>query len=352
MSTVDSKRISHDKYDENALTVNLMLKPLQTFLNKKEVTEVTVNQEKEVWVKGFGDWKQEKVEELDTAHLNSLITAVYAYNNIRELSIGSLLMPDGSRCQIVRFPATVDGQISFTIRKHSSIAFTLEELAESGAFSDWVDVSFNQKFDVSDKTFINLTDKDKELLKLKSELNIVDFLTKSVLFHKNIVIAGKTGSGKTTFAKALITKIPTNERIITIEDVHELHLPNHPNHLHMMFGAGKGRVSAFDALMACMRLSPDRILLAELRGSETWEYLMSLNTGHPGGITTVHANGAVHTFDRISGLVKSSEVGRTIDLEAIKLILYSTIDIVLYFENRKLKEVFFDPIHVKQTLGF
>lgn len=78
---------------------------------------------------------------------------------------------------------------------------------------------------------------------------------------------------------------------------------------------------------------------------------MSLNTGHPGGITTVHANGAVHTFDRIASLVKSSEVGRTIDLEAIKMVLYTTIDVVLYFDRRKLKEVFYDPIYVKEKLN-
>lgn len=340
--------IIDDLLDENALTVDLLLKPLRPFLDREDITEITVNKPQEVWIKGFGDWQPQVVESLDAGHINSLITSVYAFNNIRELSIGSLLMPDGSRCQIVRFPATVDGQISFTIRKHSLVSFSLEQLDEAGAFSEWQDVSFNQFLPQEGQAL--LTAKDKELISLKADKNIIEFLTKSVQYHKNIVIAGKTGSGKTTFAKALITKIPNNERIITIEDVHELHLPYHPNHLHMMFGAGKGRVSAFEALMACMRLSPDRILLAELRGAETWEYLMSLNTGHPGGITTVHANGAVHTFDRISGLVKSSEVGRTVDLEAIKLILYSTVDVVLYFENRKLKEVFFDPIFVTQTL--
>lgn len=343
-----------DKSEElEAKTVNLMLRPLQNFLDDDGITEMTINQPKEVWVKGFDGWECHELEALTESHINSLITAAYSYNNLREQAIGSLLMPDGSRCQILRFPATLDDQVSFTIRKHSTVSFTLEQLQKSGAFDDWKDVSFNKTVEAITnlKGFETITDNDKELIELKADGKIIEFLQKCVLHHKNIVIAGKTGSGKTTFAKALITVIPNDERIITIEDVHELHLPNHPNHLHMMFGSGQGRVTAFDALMSCMRVSPDRILLAELRGGETWEYLMSLNTGHPGGITTVHSNGAVHTFDRIAGLVKSSDVGRTVDMEAIKMILYSTVDVILFFDKRKLKEVYFDPIFAKQTLN-
>lgn len=343
-----------DKSNElEAKTVKLMLQPLQHFLDDDAVTEITINQPKEVWVKGFEGWQPHTLDDLTESHINSLITSVYSYNNLREQSIGSLLMPDGSRCQILRFPATLDDQVSFTIRKHSTVSFTLDQLLKGGAFDDWKDVSFNKTIDSvsKEKGFETITDKDRELIELKADKKIIEFLEKCVLYQKNIVIAGKTGSGKTTFAKSLITIIPEDERIITIEDVHELHLPNHPNHLHMMFGSAKGRITAFDALMSCMRVSPDRILLAELRGGETWEYLMSLNTGHPGGITTVHSNGAVHTFDRIAGLVKSSDVGRTVDMEAIKMILYSTVDVVLFFDKRKLKEVYFDPMFAKKMLN-
>ncbi len=339
---------SNNFIQDKALTVNLLLKPVKEILDRPEVTEITINQPKEIWFKGFDGWQKQVVEDFDERKLKSLITAIFAFNSQSETPIGSLIMPDGSRCQIVRYPATLDGQISFTVRKHSTVSFSLQELKEYGAFDDWEDKSFNKSWL---NTTAHLTEKDKELMDLKADGDIIGFLSKCVQYHKNIVIAGKTGSGKTTFAKALITEISSDERIITIEDVHELHLPNHPNHLHMMFGNAKGRVSAFEALMACMRLSPDRILLAELRGAETWEYLMSLNTGHPGGITTVHANSAVHTFSRIANLVKSSEVGRTVDLEAIKSLLYSTVDVVLYFDQRRLKEVFFDPIYVEQMLG-
>lgn len=344
----------HSKIDKSeqdeALTVNLMLRPLKHLLSDPDITEITINQPGEVWYKGLDDWQSEQIETLTSDFINSLITSVYSYNNMKEMAIGSLIMPDGSRCQIVRFPATLDGQVSFTVRKHSMVSFTLDELQEQQRFNEWRDVSFN-KDNFSESNLAELTPKDRELLELKRQGDILQFLKKCVEYHKNIVIAGKTGSGKTTFAKALITEIPSSERIITIEDVHELHLPNHPNHLHMMFGSAKGRVSSFEALTSCMRLSPDRILLAELRGGETWEYLMSLNTGHPGGITTVHSNGAVHTFSRITQLVKSSEIGRGADLEGIKVMLYSTVDVVLYFERRKLKEVYFDPIHVADFMN-
>lgn len=111
-----------------------------------------------------------------------------------------------------------------------------------------------------------------------------EFLEQAVLNKRNIIIAGKTGSGKTTFARSLIKKIPVEERIITIEDVHELFLEEHPNKVHMFYGENAGRVTASDCLESCMRQSPDRILLAELKGSEAWEYLASLHTGHPGTI--------------------------------------------------------------------
>lgn len=165
-----------------------------------------------------------------------------------------------------------------------------------------------------------------------------------------MIIIGKTGSGKTTFARSLIEKVPVTERVITIEDVHELILPSHSNCVHMLYGTGTGRISANEWLAACMRLSPDRIFLAELRGNEAWSWLNSLNslnTGHPGAITTAHASNALGTFDRIVSLIKVSEIGRHHDVDLLKHTIYTTLDVILYFENRKLIEVFYDPIFAK-----
>lgn len=315
-------------------TVDMLLLPIQKYLDDPNVDEVTINQPKELWTKNFNGWTKHEIPELTLQHIQSLITAVCTYNSVKEASNLSLRMPKGERAQITTFPALIDGQISFNIRKHGERVFTLEELNEQGAFEDWKDTKLDG----------GISKIDKHLLELKESNKIMEFLQAAILNHKNIIIAGATGSGKTTFARALIKKVPTTERIITIEDVHELFLPEHPNKLHMMFGTGTGRITADEALTACMRLSPDRIFLAELRGNEAWEYLNSLNTGHSGSITTVHANSAAHTFERVATLIKKSDVGRMIDLETINLTLKTTLEVVLFFKRRKLVEIYFDPI--------
>ena len=103
-------------------------------------------------------------------------------------------------------------------------------------------------------------------------------------------------------------------------------------------------MTARACLAACMRLSPDRIFLAELRGSEAWDYVQSLNTGHPGSVTTTHANGAVAAFERITSLIKNSEVGRGFEAGEIRRVLHTTLDVVLFTDERRVTEVYFDPV--------
>jgi type IV secretion system protein VirB11 len=100
-----------------------------------------------------------------------------------------------------------------------------------------------------------------------------------------------------------------------------------------------------------MKQSPDRIFLAELTGDEAWEYINSLNTGHPGSITTAHANDPVMVFQRVAGLVKGSKIGRDLDMSMIKEMLYTTIDVTMQFHKRKLTGVFYDPIFAKSKLA-
>lgn len=337
--------------------VEELLKPFLPLLESDDVTEISMNQPCEVWTKTLSNWTVHNIPELTANYMQGLITAIITYNGIGWQSIMYVILPGGQRGTIAVPPAVIDGTISFVIRKHSVVVKTLEQLHNENCFDGWVDVSFNNPNDDEINKFLNKRDFSRlhkfegTLLRLKRDRKIKDFLEQCVQNKRNIVISGKTGSGKTTFARSLIEKVPTRERIITIEDVHELFLENHPNKVHMLYGNGSGRVSADECLTACMRESPDRIFLAELRGNEAWEYLNSLNNGHPGSITTVHANNALQTFERISTLIKKSDVGRQLDVQLIKSDLYTTIDVVLFFHDRKLIEVFYDPIFSKQQMN-
>lgn len=337
-------------------TVKELLRPLMPWLTQDDITELTINQPGEVWLRTKDHWELQTAPELSFSYLQSLMTALIVYNGMPTTAVASVVLPGGARGQIVLPPACIDGTLSLSIRKHSLVIKSLEQLAEEDAFTNFKDVSFNQpRIDTlqalqNQSGFKRLEPFESELLSLKAQGLITEFLARAVLLKRNIVIAGKTGSGKTTFARSLIEKVPIEERLITIEDVHELMLPNHPNRVHMLYGYGAGRITADACLASCMRQSPDRIFLAELRGNEAWEYLNSLNTGHPGSITTVHANNALQTFERIATLIKKSEVGRQLELETIKRVLYTTIDIVLFFKDRQLAEIFYDPMFAKEQI--
>lgn len=338
--------------------VQHLLRPLMPFLDRPDVTEVTINSPGYLFARTFKEWEEHEVPALDMAFITSLTTAIAVFNGKNPSAINSVVLPGGERGQIVRQPAVIDGTCSVSIRKHSTVAKSLEQLDSEGAFSSpkLLDKSFNlpsageAEQESQRRDFGRLEPFEVELLALKREGRWRDFLHACILHKRNVVIAGKTNSGKTTFARSLIEKVPASERIITIEDVHELFLPDHRNKVHMLYGEGTGRVSADACLAACMRLSPDRIFLAELRGNEAWEYVNSLNTGHPGSITTVHANGAIGTFERIATLIKKSEVGQRLDMEMVNLLLYRTINVALYFQDRQLVEVFYDPIFANSKI--
>jgi type IV secretion system protein VirB11 len=191
-------------------------------------------------------------------------------------------------------------------------------------------------------------------MSLKQQKRYMEFLDLAVRTYRNILIVGKTGSGKTTITKSLTRSIPATERLITIEDVHEIFLNQHPNKVHLFYAReeeGGSKVSPKQALASSLRMKPDRILLAELRGDEAWEFIKSINTGHPGSISTMHANGAYEAFEQLTALIKDSKTGAHLDMTYIKQRLFTTIDIVLYYAKRKLREVYYDPEYKRKLLG-
>jgi type IV secretion system protein VirB11 len=264
-------------------------------------------------------------------------------------SLLSVVLPGGERGQVVRQPACVQGFSPITIRKHAPSSFGLKELVGRGLFASARDVSFYRPSSEEASRLLEengprrLERFEADLLAFKRIGDLEAFCRAAVLHQRNIVVSGMTFSGKTTLARALIGEVPGHERLVTIEDVHELELPN-LNRVPLLFGEGEGRETAEACLSACMRLSPDRIFLAVLRGSEAWEYVMGLNTGHPGSVTTTHANSAVQTFERLASLVKNSPVGRGLERAEIRRELYQTLDVVLFMADWKVVEVFYDPI--------
>jgi type IV secretion system protein VirB11 len=250
----------------------------------------------------------------------------------------SVTLPDGQRGQIVIPPATTAGTISLTIRIPSTQRFSLDDYIKSGRLDCIKDVS--EHLICPDD--IPLLDFEKEMLQMKADRDMDAFWQAAIKNNLNNVMVGGTGSGKTTFTKAIADLVPRDTRIITIEDNHELDLPNHPNHKHLFYG--RNGVIPKELIASCMRMNPDRVFLTELRGDETWDYLSLLNTGHPGSITSVHANDCRSAFYRIGTLIKQSGVGQTLDFTYIMREVMTTIDVVAYFSRTYMTQIYYDPV--------
>lgn len=282
---------------------------------------------------------------LNFQHCRQLATLVASYNGksiTADKPVLSAALPKGERVQVIIPPACEPNTVSITIRKPSMIDKTLDELDAEGAFEEFMDVDDE------------LLPFEHELLKLKAERHIKEFLDLAVSKHRNILIVGKTGSGKTTVTKSLTRSIPFEERLITIEDVHELFLNQHSNKVHLFYGRedeSGAKVTPKQALASCLRMKPDRILLAELRGDEAWEFIKSINTGHPGSISTMHANGAYEAFEQLTALIKDSRTGAHLDTAYIKHRLFTTLDVILFYHKRKLQEIYYDPEFKRKQLG-
>lgn len=313
------------------------LAPLRPFIEDDTLTEICINRPREAWTESRSGWKKYDLPELSFHHCRQLATLIASANGksiSAEKPVLSAALPSGERVQVLIPPACEPNTISITIRKPSMMDRTLDELEAEGSF------------DSVTPTGDELKPFEHELLKLRAENRIREFLDLAVRSHRNILIAGKTGSGKTTVTKSLIQSIPLEERLITIEDVHEIFLNQHPNKVHLFYARedeGSAKVTPKQALASCLRMKPDRILLAELRGDESWEFIKSVNTGHPGSISTMHANGAVEAFDQLTALIKDSGTGAHLDTAYIKHRLQTTLDIVLFYHKYRLQEIYYDP---------
>jgi type IV secretion system protein VirB11 len=306
----------------DAAVVRELLSPFAPFLDDTSLYEVIINRPGQVLTEGTGGWRTHDLPELSFEKLMRLARAVASFSNqsIDETRpILSATLPGEERIQIVIPPATTRNTVSITIRKPSSVTFTLDDLEEREFFSETRAASESA------------STQDQDLLALYSAGRFSDFLRDAVIARKNIIISGATGSAKTTLSKALIKHIPEHERIISIEDTPELTIPQ-PNHVRLFYSKGAQGLSSAgpkELLESCLRMRPDRILLQELRDGTAFYYVRNVNSGHPGSITTVHADSAELAFQQLMLLVKESEGGRNLDREDIDSLLRVSIDVIV-----------------------
>jgi type IV secretion system protein VirB11 len=324
---------------ESAL--GLTLRGLRPLLADDEVWELCINRPFEAFLETRRGWHREVLPFADFEWCHRLAKLVANSTQQRIDATSPLLsasLPSGERVQIVMPPATTAGCVAIAIRRPADRVWSIEELACRGIFRGTR--SAGQRLD----------DSETELLRLLAACRYEDFMRLAVRSRKNILVSGPTGSGKTTWTKALIREIPGEERLITIEDAKELVLDGHPNHVRLFYskdGQGVARVTPKQLLEACLRMKPDRILLAELRAEEAFDYLRNVNSGHPGSITSVHAASAELAFEQLVLLVKQNPGGRELARADIKSLLYLLIDVVIQFAvqryERFIKEIWFDP---------
>lgn len=336
-----------EKIERRSASLMHHLRPLHKFLYEdNEITEIAINRPHEIWVEKNGNWIKHESEILDF-HLCRAIGVAAAKFTDNEFSstipILSSVLPNKERAQFVMPSACEDETISITIRKPSQTIFSLEQYRSSGFFNRVLPKNSG------------LSTQDQELKMLLEEKRFEEFLVKAVKYEKNIIVAGATGSGKTTFMKTLMQEIPTHERIITIEDVAELFLPNHPNHVHLFYPSESQEiVSPAVLLKSCLRMKPDRILLAELRGTETWDYIQICASGHGGSITSLHAGNVNEVFERLTGMFRSNPKGQNVDDDVILRSLHMTIDVIVHMDNiygigRGITQIWFEPELKLQT---
>ena len=301
------------------------LAPLQEFLAREEVTDLFINQPGEVWVETLrGGIERHALPELDEDSLWRLARQIAGLANQginREYPLLAATLPGGARVQIVAPPATRSG-FAIAIRKHVVPDLTLADYLGDGAF-EAVDFARGRP---NRPPLAGPSD--------NSPAALAAYLGDLVRARRNVLISGGTSTGKTTFLNALIKEIPSSERLLLIEDTAEVMMPvaNSVSLLAVKGALGEARVAADDLLQAALRMRPDRIILGEVRGSEALTFLRAINTGHPGSLSTIHADSPAGAIEQLALIALQS--GTRLTRNDIVDYVTNTIDAIVQLERR------------------
>ncbi|MCE2991797.1 MAG: P-type DNA transfer ATPase VirB11 [Candidatus Jidaibacter sp.] len=316
------------------------LEPLKRVFAEEGVSEISINRPFEAWIENKGDIRYESMPELDLEHLKGLAQLVAQSTEQRiseETPLLSATLPTGFRIQIVMPPACEPGTVAMSIRKPSTIKMDLNAYEQMGAFN-------NTSYD-------ELKDENTEKLSnLLAEKKFKEFLIMAVTTKQNIIVSGGTSTGKTTFTNAMLKAIPDEERMITVEDAREIELSNHPNRIHLIAskgGQGRSKVNTQDLIEACLRLRPDRIIVGELRGAEAFSFLRAINTGHPGSISTLHADTPMMAIEQLKLMVMQAGLG--MPPAEIKEYILNVIDIVIQLKRGANGRRFISEIYYRDA---
>jgi type IV secretion system protein VirB11 len=316
----------------------MLLRPLEGWLRSPDIVEIAVNQPGHVWIERLGSLAMERhaapeLTELAIRKLAQVVATTTRQAVNEETPILSAHLPTGERFQAILPPVAERGGV-IAIRKQVVKKLALADYARLGAF-DAVQASGAE----------TLTALEQELVALLRRGATQQFIATAVRHRVSMIISGGTSSGKTTLLNAILREIPHEERLVSMEDARELD-PPHPNYVPLLTskgGQGIARISMQDLLMASLRLRPDRVFLGELRGDEAYAFLRAVNTGHPGSLTTVHADSPTGAYEQVALMTMQGGVPLT-KAEIVDYVR-SVIPIVIQVSRiggaRRVTEIFY-----------
>ena len=291
-------RIEREKLIEEILDETLGFGPLEPLLKDPTVSEIMVNGPKKIYVERRGKIEKSEVLFRDNDHLLQIIDRIVSKVGRRVDETSPLCdarLPDGSRVNAVIPPIALDGA-SLSIRRFGANPLKLEDLLSYKAFTP----------------------------------EMAMLLEGAIKARMNVVISGGTGSGKTTLLNTLSAFIPSDERLVTIEDAAELQiqqdhvvrLETRPPNIE-----GKGAISTRDLVKNALRMRPDRIIVGECRGGEAMDMLQAMNTGHAGSMTTLHSNSPRDALARLETMIMMA--GAELPIKAMRQQIASAVDLVI-----------------------